>query len=93
MLKTQEGEIIRKIEDALIDYYGEKCPDYEKGCIICEVWKGWEELKGRQEQKKEELKFLEALKLWRSWKRMSEFAQANINNRIEELKQKIKGEK
>ena len=36
------------------------------------------------------LKFLEAITKWRSWERMSEFAQANINNQIEDLKQAIK---
>lgn len=38
------------IEEALIDYFGKRCKEYEKGCVVCEVWKEYDKLKqGRQE--------------------------------------------
>jgi len=33
-----------KIEEATTEWWGQKCPDYEKGCPICDAWKEYETL-------------------------------------------------
>jgi len=34
-----------KIEEALIEYWGERCPDFEPECVVCQVWLEWDQLK------------------------------------------------
>lgn len=38
-------KVKENFEKWLIDCYGEKCPEYEKGCALCEIWRNWELLK------------------------------------------------
>lgn len=37
--------IIKTIEWHIRKDYGEKCPDYDKECILCRIWEVWEQLK------------------------------------------------
>ena len=32
------------IAEAIEFYWGERCPDYEAGCPICEAWKQYDKL-------------------------------------------------
>jgi hypothetical protein len=32
------------IEEALTEFYGERCPDYEWTCICCVAWKQYDTL-------------------------------------------------
>ena len=34
----------KNLEKWIIKNYGKRCPDYEKGCIICEKWKLFDKL-------------------------------------------------
>jgi len=43
-MKNHE-KLIKNVEILLIENYGTKCPDYEKDCHLCEVWKKWEEFR------------------------------------------------
>jgi len=27
-----------KIEEAVTEYWGKRCPDHEEGCPVCEAW-------------------------------------------------------
>lgn len=29
---------MKLIEEALIEYYGDRCPDFAEGCPCCEAW-------------------------------------------------------
>lgn len=33
--------------------YGERCPDFEKDCIVCKAWKMFDELKYPEREKGE----------------------------------------
>lgn len=35
---------MKLIEEALIEYYGERCPDFADGCPCCEAWAEFDEL-------------------------------------------------
>ena len=35
------------VKEAMIDYWGEKCPEFENDCGCCIAWKQFEELKAR----------------------------------------------
>jgi hypothetical protein len=32
------------IEQAIEGYWGERCPDYEEGCVVCEAWRDYDNL-------------------------------------------------
>jgi hypothetical protein len=32
------------VEQALIEHWGERCPDFESGCVVCQVWKDYDDL-------------------------------------------------
>jgi hypothetical protein len=32
------------IADAIIEAFGERCPDYGQGCLCCEAWKQYDEI-------------------------------------------------
>jgi hypothetical protein len=32
------------IEQAIESYWGERCPDYEEGCVVCEAWRDYDNL-------------------------------------------------
>jgi hypothetical protein len=32
------------VEQALIEHWGERCPEYESGCIACQAWKDYDDL-------------------------------------------------
>jgi len=32
------------VEQALTEHWGEKCPEFESGCIVCQVWREYENL-------------------------------------------------
>ena len=33
-----------RIEEAITDYFGPKCPDFEEDCPCCQAWREYEEL-------------------------------------------------
>lgn len=35
--------ILRLVEYWLKKYYGSRCPDYCKDCIVCKIWRAWDE--------------------------------------------------
>ncbi len=35
------------IEEAIAEYFGEKCPDYDADCICCKAWMQLESIKAR----------------------------------------------
>ena len=32
------------VEEALTEQWGEKCPEYEQGCVVCQAWREYENL-------------------------------------------------
>lgn len=32
------------IEHAIDNYFGERCPEYEEGCVCCELWKFFDKI-------------------------------------------------
>ena len=32
------------VEEAIEQYWGERCPDHEEGCIICDAWQAYDML-------------------------------------------------
>ena len=32
------------IEQAIESYWGERCSDYEEGCVVCEAWRDYDNL-------------------------------------------------
>lgn len=32
------------VEQALTEHWGEKCPEYEQGCVVCQAWREYENL-------------------------------------------------
>lgn len=40
---THETEPSTDEEIAMIDYWGERCDDYDGGCIACHAWKHFDE--------------------------------------------------
>jgi len=42
MKKEIRGEIHKGLIDWMVNYYGDKCSVYQKGCVICEAWKIFE---------------------------------------------------
>lgn len=44
-----------KIEEALTEYFGERCPDYHKECVCCKAWQEYDILTRNYEATKTEL--------------------------------------
>ena len=40
---------VKMIEEALREYWGERCEDYEAGCVVCEVWEAFDKAFPRNE--------------------------------------------
>ena len=38
------------IKEAIIDYWGKRCKEYEEGCGCCEAWKQFDKLKEAKEE-------------------------------------------
>lgn len=34
---------MKMIEEAIKDYYGERCPDYDADCVVCQAWREFDE--------------------------------------------------
>ena len=32
------------IKRAMLEYWGERCEDYEEGCVVCEAWRDYDNL-------------------------------------------------
>ena len=51
---------MKMIEEAIKNYYGERCPDHDADCVVCQAWQEFDELKKHKENgamsKSEELK-------------------------------------
>lgn len=45
---------MKLIEDALIEYYGERCHDFAEGCPCCEAWAEFDALIARVNELKAE---------------------------------------
>jgi hypothetical protein len=43
------------IEQAITEFYGERCDDYLAECVVCTVWKEYDILTGNYEASKTEL--------------------------------------
>ena len=38
------------IEQAIKEYYGERCSDHDDDCVVCQAWEQWDQLvQGRQQ--------------------------------------------
>jgi len=35
---------MNKIEEAITEYWGEKCKDFDEDCPVCQVWREYEDL-------------------------------------------------
>ena len=35
---------LEQIEEAIREYWGERCEDYYEGCYTCDTWKKYDEL-------------------------------------------------
>ena len=35
---------MKLIEQAIESYWGERCSDYEEGCVVCEAWRDYDNL-------------------------------------------------
>ncbi len=44
---------MNKVEEAMIDHWGKRCPDFEKDCSCCRAWKEYDDLKDKEEVKKD----------------------------------------
>ena len=32
------------IEEAIKSYYGERCPDHDADCVVCQAWEQWDKI-------------------------------------------------
>ena len=39
-----------KIEEAVEFYWGERCPDHEAECVVCQAWKEYDDLRDALEE-------------------------------------------
>lgn len=87
------GEERMKLRDFKID--GKDVYELETGDIVKQLKQAkkhsliiWDESKLKIDQRfvQEQIDFLQAMKKWRSWDKMSSFAQQNVENQINELK-------
>jgi hypothetical protein len=50
VFQARIGKNLRKqAEDWILDYYGERCEDFHLGCLVCQVWRAWDDLFGELE--------------------------------------------
>jgi hypothetical protein len=42
---------MKLLEEAVKEYYGERCPDHNPGCIVCQAWAEFDEIKRTQQKK------------------------------------------
>jgi len=40
-----EGIVMGMIEEAIKNYWGERCPDHDADCVVCQAWEQWDFLK------------------------------------------------
>jgi len=33
------------IEQAIKSYYGERCPDHDADCVVCQAWEQWDKIR------------------------------------------------
>ena len=38
---------VKKLKEWINEFYGKRCPDFEKGCACCEAWKLYDMLIGK----------------------------------------------
>jgi len=43
-MNADTAKIMKDMESYFVKYYGPRCPEYEKGCVVCEVWELYDEL-------------------------------------------------
>ena len=58
---------MNKVEEAITDYWGKRCPEHEDGCPACEAWKQYDQLVGAKPTKyvvERLLKFKTAPERW-----------------------------
>lgn len=42
-VQSERDQAVREAQEAFVKAtWGEKCPDYFKGCTVCDVWRAWE---------------------------------------------------
>ena len=39
---------MKRIKEAIKEYYGKRCPDFEPECIVCQAWAEYDSAKRRQ---------------------------------------------
>ena len=44
MMEFHKIRVATSVRDYFIEWYGERCPDYEENCIACQKWKAFDEL-------------------------------------------------
>ena len=35
---------MNRIKRAMLEYWGERCEDYEEGCVVCDAWREYDNL-------------------------------------------------
>ena len=35
---------MNRIKRAMLEYWGERCSDYEEGCVVCDAWREYDNL-------------------------------------------------
>ena len=43
-VKVKSGVDFKQLKKFLLKYYGKKCKEYAVGCIVCSVWRVYEDL-------------------------------------------------
>lgn len=52
LLLITQGSKMNEVEEAMIDYWGERCQEYEEDCSCCQAWKEYDKLKGAENTEK-----------------------------------------
>jgi hypothetical protein len=43
---------MKRIKEAVKEYYGKRCPDFEAECVVCQAWAEFDEAKRVLNQKR-----------------------------------------
>ena len=56
-----------KIEEAITEYWGERCPDFDKDCACCQAWKEFDSLMKISDCSREWCEAVSRDSSWDSW--------------------------
>lgn len=51
---------MKLIEEAITEYYGERCPDFAEGCTCCEAWAEFDNIIGKVRELQIQVDLLES---------------------------------